>query len=39
MPEQAITLFRIFQESMSNIVKHAHATHVDVDLNAVIMKL
>jgi signal transduction histidine kinase len=34
MPEQAITLFRIFQESMSNIVKHAHATHVDVDLNA-----
>ena len=34
MPEQAITLFRIFQESMSNIVKHAHATHVDVDLKA-----
>jgi two-component system, NarL family, sensor histidine kinase UhpB len=34
VPEQAITLFRIFQESMSNIVKHAHATHVTVDLNA-----
>jgi signal transduction histidine kinase len=34
LPEQAITLFRIFQESMSNIVKHAHATHVEVDLNA-----
>lgn len=32
--EQATTLFRIFQESMSNIVKHAHATQVEVDLNA-----
>jgi signal transduction histidine kinase len=32
--EQAITLFRIFQESLSNITKHANATHVDVDLTA-----
>jgi two-component system, NarL family, sensor histidine kinase UhpB len=31
---QAITLFRICQESMSNISKHAHATSVSVDLNA-----
>jgi signal transduction histidine kinase len=31
---QAITLFRIFQESMSNISKHAKATSVSVDLNA-----
>jgi signal transduction histidine kinase len=32
--DQSITLFRIFQESMSNIAKHANATHVDVDLSA-----
>jgi signal transduction histidine kinase len=32
--EQAITLFRICQESMSNIAKHAHAAHVAVDLTA-----
>jgi signal transduction histidine kinase len=31
---QAITLFRICQESMSNISKHAKATSVSVDLNA-----
>ncbi len=30
--EQAITLFRICQESMSNIAKHANAEHVDVGL-------
>lgn len=30
--EQAITLFRICQESMSNIAKHAHAAQVKVDL-------
>ena len=33
-PEQAITLFRVFQESMSNVVKHAHATHVALNLIA-----
>jgi len=32
--EQAITLFRICQESMSNIAKHAHAAQVKVDLTA-----
>lgn len=30
--EQAITLFRVCQESMSNIAKYAHASHVDVGL-------
>lgn len=32
--DQATTLFRICQESMSNIAKHAKATEVSVDLNA-----
>ena len=32
--DQGITLFRIFQESMSNIAKHANASHVSVDLSA-----
>jgi signal transduction histidine kinase len=32
--DQGITLFRIFQESLSNIAKHANASHVVVDLTA-----
>ncbi|PKO46977.1 MAG: histidine kinase [Betaproteobacteria bacterium HGW-Betaproteobacteria-22] len=32
-PEQAIALFRICQESMSNIAKHAEATRVNLDLD------
>jgi len=40
---QAITLFRICQESMSNIAKHAKATHASVDLstsaNEIIMTI
>lgn len=31
-PEQAITLFRVCQEAMSNIAKYAQATRVEVDL-------
>lgn len=31
--QKSIFLFRIFQESMNNILKHAKATHVDVNLN------
>lgn len=42
-PDQAITLFRICQESMSNIAKHANATSVHVELNLhygeIIMKI
>lgn len=41
--EQAITLFRICQESMSNIAKHANASLVQVDLSLhndkIIMKI
>jgi signal transduction histidine kinase len=32
--DQAITLFRICQESMSNIAKHAKASSVHIDLNS-----
>ncbi len=34
-PEREITLFRAIQESLSNILKHAHATEVMVSLNTV----
>ncbi len=31
-PEFATALFRIFQETLTNIAKHARATHVDISL-------
>lgn len=31
-PELDIALFRIFQETLTNIIKHAQATHIDVDI-------
>ena len=34
-PEAAITLYRICQEALSNVHKHAHATRVDVRLSTV----
>lgn len=30
--DRALTLFRIFQESLTNVIRHAKATRVDVDL-------
>lgn len=32
--ESAIALFRIFQEALTNVTRHAHATHVLVNLQA-----
>lgn len=29
-PAQAMTVFRIFQEALTNVLRHAHATRVDV---------
>lgn len=34
-PEAAITAFRLIQESVTNIVRHAQARHVDVSLKLV----
>lgn len=31
-PELDIALFRIFQETLTNITKHAHASHIKVDI-------
>jgi signal transduction histidine kinase len=31
-PERATALFRIFQETLTNVVRHAHATEVNVRL-------
>ena len=38
-PEQALTLFRILQESLNNILKHAMATTITVQLTNVAGKL
>lgn len=34
-PNISITLFRIFQEALNNIMKHANATQVKVDINII----
>jgi len=31
--DRALTLFRIFQESLTNVIRHANATQIDVDLS------
>lgn len=34
-PDAAVAVFRIFQEALTNIIKHAQASHVWVRLNAI----
>lgn len=33
-PDEATAIFRIFQESLTNVVRHAGATRVNIDVNA-----
>jgi signal transduction histidine kinase len=33
--EHALTIFRVVQESLTNVVRHAHATKVDITVKAV----
>jgi PAS domain S-box-containing protein len=33
LPEQKINVYRIIQEQLNNILKHAQATHVSIELN------
>jgi signal transduction histidine kinase len=32
-PDKSIAIFRIFQESLTNVARHAHATRVDASLD------
>ncbi len=34
-PERSIAIFRIFHEAITNILRHADATTIDVDLNII----
>ena len=42
-PEKAAAIFRIFQETLTNVARHAKATHVEVELdqqqNMVVLKV
>lgn len=38
-PELDIALFRIFQETLTNITKHAHASHIKVDIHNQAQKI
>ncbi|MCW1924765.1 GAF domain-containing protein [Luteolibacter arcticus] len=32
-PEQMIALYRVTQEALTNVARHAHATHIDIELD------